>query len=119
MDWMTPLGYLIGLGTVGYVLIQGNSVGLILNFHAILLVYGGTLGATLLSYPSTVIVQAIRAVRVFLFPGSRPEAMDVIRVIMRLAEKARRQGLESLEPDLLQLRNPFLATGLRMVMDGV
>ena len=25
MDWMTPIGYLIGFGTVGYVLIQGNS----------------------------------------------------------------------------------------------
>ena len=89
MDWMTPLGYLIGLGTVGYVLVQGQSVGLILNFHAILLVYGGTIGATLLSYPENVIAQAIRAVRIFLFPGSRPSAATVIRLVMRLAEKAR------------------------------
>ena len=58
MDWMTPLGYLIGFGSVGFVLVQGNSVGLILNVHAILLVFGGTLGATLLSYPASVIFQA-------------------------------------------------------------
>lgn len=119
MDWMTPLGYLIGLGTVGWVLVQGNSVGLILNTHAIILVYGGTLGATLLSYPSSVIFQAIKAVRVFLFPGDRPEATDVIRIIMRLADKARRQGTESLETDLAQIRIPFLSTGLRMVLDGL
>jgi chemotaxis protein MotA len=119
MDWMTPLGYLIGLGTVGYVLIQGNSVGLILNAHAILLVYGGTIGATLLSYPESIIFQAIKAVRIFLFPGARPGANTVIRLIMRLAEKARRQGIESLEADLPQVRIPFLANGLRMALDGL
>lgn len=119
MDWMTPLGYLIGLGTVGWVLIDGNSVGLILNFHAIVLVYGGTIGATLLTYPGYIILQAMKAVRIFLVPGNRPEATDVIRVIMRLAEKARRQGLESLETDLSQVRISFLANGLRMVLDGL
>jgi chemotaxis protein MotA len=119
MDWMTPLGYIIGLGTVGYVLIRGNSVGLIFNFNAILLVYGGTLGATLLSYPEHIIFQAIKAIRIFLFPGNRPKANGVIRVIMRLAEKARRQGIESLETDIPQIGIPFLANGLRMALDGL
>ncbi len=119
MDWMTPLGYLIGFGTVGFVLIRGNSVGLIFNAHALILVYGGTLGATLLSYPQHIIVQALRAVRVFLYPGSRPGANAVIRTIMRLVEKARRQGVDSLETDLPQIDIPFLANGLRMVLDGL
>ena len=119
MDWMTPLGYAIGLGSVGFVLIQGNSVGLILNIHAILLVFGGTLGATLISYPSTVITQAVRAVRVFLFPGLRSDATVVIRTLMRLADKAKRQGLESIEADLPQIGIPFLVNGLRMILDGV
>jgi chemotaxis protein MotA len=119
MDWMTPVGYLIGLGSVGFVLIQGNSVGLIINMHAILLVFGGTLGATLLSYPSGVLFQSVRAVRVFLFPGSRPDTTAVVRTIVRLADKSRRQGMESLEGDLPQIRIPFLVNGLRLVMDGV
>jgi chemotaxis protein MotA len=119
MDWMTPLGYLIGFSTVGYTLVQGNSVGLIFNAHAILLVFGGTIGATLLTYPQNVIVQAIRAVRVFLIPGNRPSAASVVQVIVRLAEKARRQGIESIEPDVQQMNIPFLASGLRMVLDGL
>lgn len=119
MDWMTPLGYLIGLGTVGYVLIEGNSVGLIFNAHAILLVFGGTLGATLLSYPSSVLLQAVRAIRIFLFPGQRPDPMRLIRLIVRLADKGRRQGIESLETDLPQLGIPFLSNGLRMILDGL
>src|SRR4051812_13170176 len=114
MDWVTPLGYIIGLGTVAFVLISGNSVGLIFNLHAIILVYGGTLGATFLSYPGVVLLQALRAVRIFLFPGSRPEATAVIRLIIRLLEKSRRAGLESVEADLPQIRIPFLVHGLQM-----
>jgi len=119
MDWVTPLGYLIGLGTVGYVLIDGNSLGLIFNFHALVLVFGGTLGATMLSYPAHVLSQSLRAVRVFLFPGARPRASDVTRAIIVLLEKARRQGIESLEADLPNVRVPFLVDGLRHVLDGL
>lgn len=119
MDWVTPLGYLIGLGTVGYVLIDGNSLGLIFNAHALILVYGGTIGATFLSFPASVLLQALRAVRVFLFPGARPEPATVMRFMMQLIEKSRRQGLESLEADIAAIRIPFLVTGLRMVLDGL
>lgn len=119
MDWVTPLGYLIGLGTVAYVLVDGNSLGLIFNLHALVLVYGGTIGATLLSYPAGVLGQAIRALRIFLFPGARPDATSVIRLIIRLLDKSRRQGLESLEADMAQIRIPFLVNGLRMALDGL
>jgi chemotaxis protein MotA len=119
MDWMTPLGYIIGLSTVGYTLIHGNSLGLMFNSHALLLVFGGTLGATLLTYPQNVILQALRAVRVFLVPGQRPSAASVVVLIVRLAEKARRQGVESLEADVRQIQIPFLAGGLRAVLDGL
>jgi chemotaxis protein MotA len=118
MDWMTPLGYLIGFSTVGYTLVQGQSVGLIFNMHALILVYGGTLGATLLTYPQNILFQALRAVRVFLIPGNRPNPTQVVNIIVRLAEKARRNGVESLEPDINQMTIPFLASGLRMVLDG-
>src|SRR5205823_1772760 len=107
MDWMTPLGYLIGFSTVGYTLVRGQSVGLIFNMHALILVYGGTLGATLLTYPQNVLEQALRAVRVFLIPGRRPSPTDVIAIITRLAEKARRLGVESLEADITQVNIPF------------
>ena len=88
---------------------QGNSVGLIINFHAILLVFGGTLGATLLTFPSNIIYQSMRAVRIFLFPGSRPDATAVVRTIVRLSDKAKRQGLDSIEADLPQIRIPLFS----------
>ncbi len=119
MDWVTLLGYVIGFGTVGFVLISGNSLGLIFNAHAIILVFGGTAGSVLLSFPGPILAQAVRAFRVFLFPGRRPEATAVINLLMRFSEKARRQNLESLEGDVASVRIPFLANGLRMVLDGL
>ena len=119
MDWMTPIGYLIGLGSVGFVLVQGNSVGLILNMHAILLVFGGTLGrdADQLSQHRYFSGRARGAD----FSISRlPSRHDRGRPDHRaLADKAKRQGLDSIEADLPQIRIPFLVNGLRMVLDGV
>ena len=61
--------------------------------HAVLLVFGGTWGVTLMSsYPSTNIFQAVRAMRIFFFPGSRPNATAVVRTLVSLADKAKRQG---------------------------
>ena len=119
MDWMTPLGYLVGFSTVLFALARGGSMGLIFNAHALLLVYGGTLGATLLTYPSTVISQAVRGLRIFFLPGDRPKPAPVIALLIQLSEKARRQGLESLAPDIAQIRIPYLARGLQMVLDGI
>src|SRR5262245_19387006 len=110
MDWMTPLGYLIGLSTVGYTLVQGQSLGLIFNAHALLLVYGGTIGTTLLTYPQNVIAQAIKAIRVFLAPGARPSSSEIVTVIVKLSENVRRQGIESIQPDLNQMPYQFLAS---------
>ena len=87
--------------------------------HAILLVFGGTLGATLISYPSSVILQAIRAIRIFFFPGARPDTTAVVRTLVGLADKAKRQGVDSLETDIPQIAIPFLVNGLRLVLDGV
>src|SRR5437870_3598284 len=119
MDWMTPLGYLIGLSAIGYVLVSGQTVGLIFNLHAFVLVFGGTLGSTLLSYPTGVIRQALQALRVFFLPGTRPGVTNVIDLLTRLAEKARRIGPESLEDDIAQVPVPFLARALRLMLDGL
>ena len=120
MDWMTPLGYIIGLGTVGWVLIRGNSVGLIFNLHAIVLVYGGTLGATLLSYPSSVHLSSHSVGAYFPFSGHdvprRPRSSKLLSAwpIKRAAKASK-----ALKPDVTQIQIPFLAMGLRMVLDGL
>jgi chemotaxis protein MotA len=46
------------------------------------------------------------------------DALAIIRVLIEFAEKARREGLLSLEEDLGQIENPFVKKGIQLVIDG-
>jgi chemotaxis protein MotA len=53
------------------------------------------------------------------YKGRRPE--EVIKLMSGLTEQARRDGILALEPEIesMQKTDPFLASALRMVVDGV
>src|SRR5262245_7270326 len=112
MDLMTFLGWFVGLGAVGYVLGQGGAMNFFINKHAIILVWGGTLGSTLITYPFSILRRVPRALVMFLFPGRRPSADKVMTRILSVAGRARRSSMESLEADAREAKDQFLANGL-------
>ncbi|MBI4422799.1 MAG: MotA/TolQ/ExbB proton channel family protein [Elusimicrobia bacterium] len=116
---MTVLGALVGTSVVVYVLHHGNMLQFLLNGEAIILIFGGTLGSVLISYPWDALRHVRSAVMLVIFPPKRPGATVLIATFMRLAEKARRQGLESLAPEAGAADHPFLADGLQMLGDGL
>jgi chemotaxis protein MotA len=98
--------------------LEGGSVGSILQGTAALIVLGGTFGACLLQFQLTVAVASVKAVvRVFQEPKTNNK--EVIQDIIRLANKARKEGVISLESDTQKLSDPFLKKALTMAMDGV
>ena len=56
-------------------------------------------------------------VRRFLFHKSR-SASDVIKQVVQLSEKGRRDGVLALESEIGKLDDKFLAQGLKMLVDG-
>ena len=46
------------------------------------------------------------------------DSLAIIKVLIEFAEKARREGLLSLEEDLGQIENPFVRKGIQLVIDG-
>lgn len=46
------------------------------------------------------------------------DSLSIIKVLISFAEKARREGLLSLEEDLGQIENPFVKKGIQLVIDG-
>jgi chemotaxis protein MotA len=98
--------------------LEGGSVGSILQPTAALIVLGGTFGACLLQFPLAVAVASFKSiVRAFLDPKTNNRA--VIQEIIRLANKARKEGVISLEADAQNINDPFLKKALTMAMDGV
>jgi len=119
MDFMTVLGWFVGLGAIGWVLETGDTWKFFFNYRAAVLVFGGTFGATLITYPWSIIKRIPLALVLFLFPGRRETPDRVMNQLLNLANRARRTSMESLEVDLRQTRDYFLANGLKMIADGL
>jgi chemotaxis protein MotA len=121
MDKMTIVGLVAILLTILYVLAAGNILHMLFNPLALIIVYGGTFSATLIAYPWAVIKEIVPSLRVMLFPSkhSDKDMEDMIAKLSSLAEKARREGVESLAGEMPKINDRFLLHGLQMLVDGL
>ena len=79
--------------------------------------FGGTLGAVLLQFPLPTVVAAFRSLaHVFAAPGKQED--HLIRQLVSFANKARRNGVVSLDADLRTINDPFLKRSLMLAVDG-
>lgn len=121
MDRMTIIGLVAVILTILYVLAAGNIVHMLFNPLALIIVFGGTFSATLIAYPWAVIKEIVPSLRILLFPSKHTDRdmEDMINYLITLAEKARREGVESLGGELPRIENKFLSHGVQMLVDGL
>lgn len=98
--------------------LEGGSVGSILQATAAIIVLGGTFGACMVQFPLAVVGTSFKAV-LKIFQEPKTNNREVIQEIIRLANKARKEGVISLESDTQKINDPFLKKALTMAMDGV
>lgn len=120
MDIVSLIGLVIGLGSliVGFVL-EGGHVGALLQPTAAIIVLGGTLGATILSFDASVIFKIPKLIGMVFFhkKENREEVMDIL---LGLSQIARKEGLLALESAIQKSEaDDFIKSGLRLVVDGV
>ncbi|HEY1901519.1 MAG TPA: flagellar motor protein [Terracidiphilus sp.] len=118
MDKSSIAGVLLAIaGIVAGLLIEGGNLGQILQPTAALIVFGGTMGAVLLQFPLSTVVAAFRSLgHVFAAPQKQND--QLIRQLVSFANKARRNGVVSLDSDLQSIRDPFLRQSLMLAVDG-
>jgi chemotaxis protein MotA len=104
-------------GIMAGLMIEGGNIGQILQPTAALIVFGGTIGAVLLQFPLTTVVEAFRSL-VHVFVAPRKEDTHIIRQLIAFANKARRNGVVSLDGDLTAVQDPFLRQALTLAVDG-
>ncbi|MBI5743177.1 MAG: MotA/TolQ/ExbB proton channel family protein [Elusimicrobia bacterium] len=119
MDFMTLLGGLTGIGVIVFVLSSGGMLRFLLNWEAIILIFGGTAGSVMIAYPWAALKWVKSSMTLVLFPPKRPPASELIRAIVSFAEAAKRDGLDSIAPLLSSSPHPFLTDGFQMMLDGV
>lgn len=118
MDIGTVIGFVIAIGAIlGSMLIGGQSPGGLINFPSLFVVFGGTIGATLVSFPLARMLKLHTVVLKSLF--SKPvDPVETIRDLVRYAEVARREGILSLENLIEEMKDPFIVRGVKMAVDG-
>lgn len=117
MDIATVIGLLIGLGAVAVgFLLEGGAASALVSPTALIIVLGGTIGATTLSYN----LKDIKKFPVMLAIAFKKKTYDkgkLIDNIVEIAVKVRRDGFLSLENSLETIDDDFLRKGLQLIID--
>ncbi|HEY7726626.1 MAG TPA: MotA/TolQ/ExbB proton channel family protein, partial [Anaeromyxobacteraceae bacterium] len=98
--------------------LEGGHVGSILQGTAALIVFGGTIGATAVAYPTRDFVRGVKMAGLA-FLDRKSDLGALAKQIVELAGMARRDGVLALEGKLPEIREPFLRKALGFVVDGV
>ena len=112
-------GLVVGVGGImAGLLLEGGKVKDVSQFTAALIVFGGTLGAVMVTTPMPVLLRAAGKIGSVFF--DRAHAPDrVIEEIIEYATQARKQGIVSLEQQAAAVQDPFLRKALNLAVDGI
>jgi len=116
MDIATLVGLLLAFSTILISMFLGGSMGAFINAPSIILVFGGTIGVTLINQRLVHVIGAVKVMMQAFFDRTTAPAA-LVPVIIDLATKARKDGVVSLENEPIE--DPFIARGVRLGADGL
>ncbi|MHB8170274.1 MAG: flagellar motor protein [Thermincolia bacterium] len=118
MDKASVIGLIIAFGGMIIGIIEeGGTLGQLFGLSAIFIIFGGTIGATMISFGMEDIKKFNKLLKIA-FTNTVFDINDVINKLTSYAEKARREGLLSLESEIVNINDDFLKQGLQLVVDG-
>jgi len=120
LDFATVIGIVLAFGAVIVSAFIGGVDLRILyeRYEAFILVFGGTLGATLISFPLRTFIRGFIGGLQTVFTEPVYHERSTIQTLVSFAEKARREGLLALENEAAALEDEFMRKGIQLVIDG-
>lgn len=118
MDITTIGGIVLGFtALIVGILTEGGSLGSYVGISAFIIIFGGTIGATVASFPMSVVANVPRLL-ITAFTNQTYDIPQVIKQLVAFSERARREGILCLESELVNVKDEFLRYGLQLVIDG-
>ena len=118
MDLSTIIGIVAGFGAlIAGFLMEGGSVAALGQLSAAVIVFGGTAGAIITSFPLSELKKFPQWIKTA-FSAQAFGTAEAYETLVRFAEKARREGLLSLEQELETVMDRFTRQGMQLVIDG-
>ncbi len=118
MDIATVFGIISAFGLVIIAIVMGGGINLFVNAPALMIVVGGTMGATMVNYPLKEVLGVFQVVQNVFFKKVL-SAKDIIKQFIRFSSRARREGILSLESEIKDVADEFLKKGIQLSIDGM
>lgn len=118
MDFTSVFGLFFGVVMilVGQAM-EGGNINSLLQVTAAFIVFGGTVGAVVLSFPLEDLIGSIQCLQKVFF-GGNVNFNKIIEEIIGYAMKARKEGVIVLEKEAQKASDSILKLGLEAVSDG-
>ena len=118
MDLATLIGLFLGFGgLLGGFALEGGHMTSLLILSPFIIVFGGTMGAVILSFT----MEEIKKMPSFfkrVFVSKEINYLEIMESLVSTADRARREGLLSIENQLSSIDNEFMVRSLQVVIDG-
>ncbi|MDR3564930.1 MAG: flagellar motor stator protein MotA [Negativicutes bacterium] len=120
MEKSTVLGLVLGIVSivVGMVL-KGASIAALVNPAAFLIIFAGTAASLLNAFPMEQVKKFPVLLKMLFKQQLLMSKVDLLLLLVDMSQRARREGLLALEPMLEEIKDPFLKSGLSMIIDGL
>ena len=118
MDLGTLLGIVSGFGLVIIAMSMGGGLGAFINAPSVMIVCGGTMGATLINYPISDVLGVIKVAKNAFF-SEKVKTEKITEMLIEMSKVSRREGILGLEKTLKDIKDPFFVKGMTLMIDGI
>ena len=117
MDIATVIGLVAGIALVGITIMMGGQFALFINIPSMILVFGGTIAATLINFPLSDVLSVFNTAKNSFIHRAEPTE-NLIEKLVEFATVARREGILALESHAGEAGDEFLQQSIQLAIDG-
>ncbi len=118
MDLATIIGFVAGIGVLVYGMASGGDIGAFVDMPSIVMTIGGGLVSSIIGVSLEEFLNVIKVLPKVI-KGKTTPPFDVIKGLVDLSQKARREGLLALESAGDTMQDDFMKKAMELVVDGV
>lgn len=115
MDLASLVGIISGLSLIIGAILMGGDIRNFVNIFGVMIVLGGTVAATLLTFRYKEVSSAFQAA-LFVFTGESRDPNDMVETLIRLCNISRREGLLKLSD--IKTESHFLKKACQLIADS-
>jgi chemotaxis protein MotA len=119
MDLSTIIGLVLGFSAVGVgMVLKGASLTALVNPAALLIIFGGTAASLFIAFQMQDLKKFPKLIKIAFSGQKLITKKELIQMFTEWSMFTRREGLLALEGKVDALEDPFLRSGMRMILDG-